>query len=101
MDIEMKNVKIYSPSKNVMQSGFANSTGWILEYSADNTANIEPVMGWTSSDNVLKQVKLKFPSSEAAIAFAKKHGWKYILFPKYVKNIKPKNYSDNFKYKEL
>ena len=94
----MKNVKIYNPVRNVMQSGLSKSEGWILEYESENVRKVDPLMGWTSSDDTLKQVKLDFRSSEGAIAFAKKNNWEYTLLANHTRRVKPKNYSDNFKY---
>ncbi len=95
----MNDVKIYKPSKNVMQSGHANTLGWIIEYEPKSRHNnIEPLMGWTSSSDTLSQIKLNFPSRAEAIAFAQKHGWAYSLMPEHRRRIKPRSYSDNFKY---
>jgi len=94
----MKNVKIYKPSKNVMQSGRAKLSNWVLEYEAESTRKVEPLMGWTSSEDTLNQVKLDFPSRADAIAFAQKHDLGYTLLPEHIRKVKPRNYSDNFKY---
>lgn len=37
-------------------------------------------MGWVSSDDVLRSVKIKFPDRESAITFAESQGWQYQLF---------------------
>ena len=90
-------VTIYKPAKNAMQSGRAKTDMWVLEYQSDSDRFVEPLMGWTSSDSTLNQVKLEFYTSDDAIAFADNKGWGYTLIPENSRKLKPKNYSDAFK----
>ncbi len=90
-------VRIYKHCKSVIQSGFAKTNGWILEYKTTSARDIEPLMGWTSSEDTLNQVRLNFDSKDDAVAFAEKNGWGYDIAAEKVRNIKPKNYSDAFK----
>ncbi len=82
-----------------MQSGLAKSGGWLIEYDVQSARAPEALMGWVSSEDTLNQVRLKFPTQEAAIAHAEKEGWEYVVVPSHQKNIKPRNYGDNFKYR--
>lgn len=91
-------VKIYRPSKTAMQSGRAGLNSWVMEYELSSSRKAEPLMGWTTSSDTLNQVKLEFASSEDAVAYAEKKGWSYSVLPEKVRRIKPRNYSDNFKY---
>ena len=43
--------RIYKPAKTAMQSGVARTKRWILEYAPENARQIDPLMGWTSSDD--------------------------------------------------
>lgn len=92
------NVKIYQPSKNVMQSGRAKTQSWILEYEPETPRTPEPLMGWTSSGDTLGQVRLKFRTRKDAESFAKEKGWDYTVLPAHKRQLKPRNYTDNFKY---
>ncbi len=91
-------VKIYRPAKNAMQSGRSGREIWLLETLDKGEASVEPLMGWTESDNTQKQVRLEFNSSDDAAAFAKANGWNYIVMPDNRRQVKPRNYGDNFKY---
>lgn len=91
-------VRIYKPSKNAMQSGRAGLSDWILEYETTSDRKAEPLMGWTSSGDTLNQVRLKFKTSEDAVAYAEDKGWAYDLGPERVRDVIPKNYTDNFKF---
>ena len=78
-----------------MQSGFAKSNKWILEFiTKDPTKN--PLMGWESSSDTLTELKLEFSSKELAINYAKKNKISFDLIePKKRKTVK-KSYADNF-----
>ncbi len=91
-------VKIYKPSKTAMQSGFAKTEQWILEYIPETRRGPESLMGWTASGDTLNQVKLKFDSKDQAIAFAESKGWQYLISKPKTRIVRPRNYGDNFKY---
>jgi hypothetical protein len=55
-------------------------------------------MGWTASEDTLNQVQLKFDSCDEAIAFAEKKGWSYTVAKAQKRKVRPRNYSDNFRY---
>ncbi len=91
-------VRIYRPSKTAMQSGRSKSQQWVLEYELESPRRPEPLMGWTSSEDTLNQVRLNFDSPEDALAFAQKKGWDYTLEPFHLQETRPRNYGDNFRY---
>ena len=95
-------VRIYQPTKNTMQSGRAKGQDWLLE--AD-TAQVrrkpEPLMGWTSADNTVQELRMFFDTREDAIAFATKKGWAYSVQESHARIVTPRNYVDNFKYRPL
>jgi hypothetical protein len=62
--------KIFRPTRNAMQSGKANTKSWVLEFEAEHAQTIDPLMGWTSSPDTPRQVRLSFDTKEEAIAFA-------------------------------
>lgn len=94
----MTQVKIYKPAKTSMQSGHGKTDQWILEYIPTSGRIPEALMGWVSSADTLNQVKIKFDTQKAAIAFAKKHGFDYSVRTANERRVKPRNYGDNFKY---
>lgn len=91
-------VKIYKPSKNTMQSGRAALAGWLLENDEPIDGAPENLMGWSGASSTYGQVKLKFESLDDAKAFAERKGWDYTVLPEKNRQLKPRNYSDNFKY---
>ncbi|MBC8338741.1 MAG: ETC complex I subunit [Alphaproteobacteria bacterium] len=94
----MSDVRIYRPSKTAMQSGRAHVQRWVLEFEPGGPKQTDPLMGWIGSEDTRGQVRLKFDSKEAAIAFAKKNGLTARVHEPKKRRIQPKNYADNFSY---
>lgn len=92
-------VRIYSPPKNAMQSGRANTAAWVLEYELQSARQPEPLMGWVAAEDTLNQTRLKFKTKEEAVAFAEKEGFDYTVIEPHARKVKPQSYIDNFKYR--
>ena len=90
--------RIYQPAKNAMQSGKGRTKTWLLEYEPVSPRGIDPLMGWTSSADMLSQVQLEFDSSGEAIAYAQTRGIAFDLFEPHRPTPKPKAYADNFRF---
>jgi NADH dehydrogenase len=90
--------RIYQPARTAMQSGTARTHHWVLEYMPAAPREIDPLMGWTSSSDTQSQVRLRFPTREAAEAYARAHGIDAVTeLPKTRRpNIRPGGYGDNF-----
>jgi hypothetical protein len=89
--------RIYQPAKTAMSSGRAKTHRWVLEYEPERARSIEPLMGYTSSDDMNSQIRLSFETKEAAIDYAKRNGIAYqVSEPK--KHVRAAiSYSDNFR----
>ena len=94
-------VRIFRPAKTAMQSGTANAKRWLLEFEPDAPRVIEPVMGWTSSGDTERQVRMRFTSKDEAIAFAKKHGLEHRVSEPKRRTLRPRSYSDNFRHDRI
>jgi ETC complex I subunit conserved region len=90
--------RIYQPPKNAMQSGWAGTHEWVLEYEPSEPRVPDPLMGWIGSSDTLAQVVLRFATREEAEAYAEKHGIAYDVELPTARSIKPKAYADNFRY---
>ena len=91
----MKKARIYIPSKTAMQSGRGKQKNWILEFETRDP-NDNVLMGWESSDDTLKEVKLKFSSKENAIEYANSNDIVHTVIEPKQKNFVIKSYEDNF-----
>ena len=96
--MDMLKVRIYQPARSSMTSGLAKTRQWVLEYEPVTKRTPEPLMGWSQSMDTYNQIRLKFPTKQAAIAHAEKQGWNYVVQVDKTKIVKPRSYMDNFKY---
>jgi hypothetical protein len=94
----MAQARIYRPAKSAMQSGGAKSRKWVLEYEPASRRDPDPLMGWSSAQDTLNEVQLRFDTLDEATAFATKHGLEYTLAPPNERTPKAKSYADNFRY---
>ena len=90
--------RIYQPARNAMSSGLGKTKVWVLEYAPDGPRDIDPLMGWTGSDDTQSQVKLKFDTKEAALDFAKDKGIEAVVHDpqKRAPNVRQGGYGENF-----
>lgn len=90
--------RIYQPARNAMQSGTARQHSWVLDFDPAEAREIDPLMGWTSSADTQRQVRLRFESREKAEAYAKSHGIEYVVLPpqRRAPNIRTRGYGENF-----
>ena len=97
----MANVRIYKPARNAMQSGRANTKEWVLEFERQTPRTRDPLMGWTSSTDTRRQLKLEFDTLDDAVAYAQRAGLAYQVEQPAPSLLKPKSYADNFRYDRL
>jgi ETC complex I subunit-like protein len=90
--------RIYKPAKTAMQSGRAKMKEWVLEYEPATPREIDPLMGWTSSNDMLSQVRLFFETKEEAVDYAQKNGIPFRVFEPQPRAFIKKSYADNFKF---
>jgi NADH dehydrogenase len=90
--------RIYQPARTAMQSGTAKTHQWVLEFAPASGREVDPLMGWTSSGDTQTQVRLRFDSREAALAYAAEKGIEVdVQDPKPRRaNIRPRGYGENF-----
>ena len=78
-----------------MQSGRGKLKEWCLEFETKDTF-VNPLMGWESSNDTIGEVKLKFPTKEKAIEYAKANNIDYTIIEPKKKEFVIKSYADNF-----
>ena len=81
-----------------MSSGTAKTKKWVLQFVNDKPREIDPLMGWTSSDETQSQVTLRFDSKEEAVEYAQENGIEAVVTePKTrARNIRQGGYGENF-----
>jgi hypothetical protein len=89
--------RITELERKTTQSGKANSGSWLLEFEREAAMRPDPLTGWNGSCDTKPQVRLNFPTKEAAIAYAKRHALDYHLVPANPTKLKIQAYADNFR----
>ena len=98
MSLVRTSARIFLPPRSAMQSGRANTHEWVLEFTPAGRSRLDPLTGWIGSGETTKQVRLRFPTREEAVAYAQLQGIAYeIEEPARARPIKPKVYADNFR----
>jgi hypothetical protein len=93
--------RIFKPGKTAMQSGRAGTQKWVLEFAPSSRREIDPLMGWTSSDDTRRQLRLNFDTREEAVAYAEREGIAYIVEEPRARKVQPKAYADNFRFDRI
>ena len=90
--------RIYQPAKTAMQSGTAKAKGWVLEFAPATAREVDPLMGWTSSDDMDSQVHLRFDTREAAEDYARERGIDFDVIETQTRrfNVRAGGYGENF-----
>ncbi|CAI5437679.1 unnamed protein product [Caenorhabditis angaria] len=94
---EARTARIFRPAREATQSPWGNTKLWRIEL--DNRQRWEnPLMGWSGTADPLSNVSmdLKFATKEDAIAFCEKNRWEFDIEEPHERQIKPKNYGQNF-----
>jgi hypothetical protein len=89
--------RIYRPARTAMSSGGAKTRRWVLEFEPERPKTIEPLMGYTSSDDMRSQVRLEFDTKEEAIAYARRNGVPFRVSEPREARRATVAYSDNFR----
>ena len=89
--------RISELDRKTTQSGKANAGRWLLEFERQQPLRPDPLTGWNGSGDTNPQVRMHFPTSEAAIAYCDKLGLKYHIVPAAPVRLKIQAYADNFR----
>ena len=89
--------RIFQRSTNAMQSGKARADQWVLQFESDRGQRPDPLTGWAGGAETQAQVRLSFPTLEAAQAYAAREGIEFHLVPAAEPKLKLQAYADNFR----
>lgn len=93
--------RIFKPAKTAMQSGRARTQAWVLQFEQEAPRSLEPLMGYTSSADMKQQLRLTFPTKEAAIEYAERNRIPYTVSEPHEPKRRSVAYSDNFRYNRI
>ena len=89
--------RILEADRRTTQSGRAAAAPWTLEFERSEPQRPDPLTGWNGSGDTRTQVRLGFPTLEAAIEYCRKHGLEHHIVPAARPRLKIQAYSDNFR----
>ncbi|MEP9358661.1 NADH dehydrogenase ubiquinone Fe-S protein 4 [Sphingomonas sp. KR3-1] len=92
-----KTARIYQQPKNAMQSGRARTTAWILEFEPVRQQQADPLTGWAGGDATATQLRMTFPTLEAATGYAEREGVAFHVVAAPERKLKLQAYADNFR----
>lgn len=93
----MATARIFQRPKNALQSGRYRTDSWVLEFEPAEAKQPDPLTGWAGSGDTRDQVRLTFPSSAAAVAYAEREGLAFTVIAAPVRKLKLQAYADNFR----
>lgn len=93
----MPTARIFQRPKNAMQSGKARTHRWSVEFEPAEAKKPDPLTGWAGSGDTREQVRLSFPTCEAAVAHCEREGWDHVVVPAPTQTLKLQAYADNFR----
>lgn len=90
--------RIYKPARTAMSSGAAKTHDWVLEFAPVSAREVDPLMGWTSSDDMQSQVRLQFSTKEAAVDYAADKGIEAVVSEPHSRKpiLRAGGYGENF-----
>lgn len=89
--------RISEIERKTTQSGKAHAGRWLLEFERHQGLRPDPLTGWNGSGDTRTQVRMTFPTKDAAIAYCDRHGLQYHLVPAPPVRLKIQAYADNFR----
>jgi hypothetical protein len=95
-DAVAMDARIYKPAKPATQSGRFKTRLWVVEHEPKSRQEADRLIGWVGSDDTENQVRLHFPTREAAIAYCDRNGLSYQISDPHARIVRPKSYADNF-----
>lgn len=94
--METRHARIFQPAKQSTSSGRYKTRSWVLEAEPRIRPEADRLMGWVGLADMDQQVRLPFPTREAAVAYCERNGLTYTLSEPMQQVVKPKSYAENF-----
>jgi hypothetical protein len=93
----MPSARIFQQGTSATQSGQARRNSWILEREPELARRADPLMGWVGGGDTDTQVRLSFPTLDAARAYAERQGLTVDVVPAPPVRLILQSYAENFR----
>ncbi len=88
--------RLFSPARATTSSAPRLRERWVLEFEPTRRPEPDRLIGWVGGGDPLEQVRLEFPSREAALAYAERYGLACEVREPHRRGVTPKPYAENF-----
>ena len=88
--------RLSCPGPSVTSSAPRLRERWVLEFEPTRRQEPDPLIGWIGGADPLAQVRLEFPTREAALAYAERHGLACEVSEPHRRRTVPRSYAENF-----
>jgi hypothetical protein len=95
-ELAVAEARISRRSAEPVQSGRAHADEWIVEFEPAIRPDVDPLMGWLSSCDVLQQVRMSFPDLQSAESYCRREGLAYTVVIPHKGKRRPRSYAENF-----
>lgn len=92
----MADARIHQVTRSSTQSGKARMGAWLLDLVPATPQRNDPLTGWVGSAETTRQVRLSFPTREAAVAYAEANALTFEIAEAKPRRIAYQAYADNF-----
>lgn len=89
--------RISETERKTTQSGKAKAGAWLLEFEREMPLRPDPLTGWNGSGDTRTQVRLRFETKDAAIAYCDRHGLAHHVVDAQPVKLRLQAYADNFR----
>lgn len=93
----MPTARIIEEVRKTTQSGKAQAGRWLLMFEREQKMRPDPLTGWAGSGDTATQVRLTFPTLEAAQRYCDERGIDHHVVKAPPHRLKIQAYADNFK----
>lgn len=93
----MADVRIYNMGSLSPQQGKYGADDWYLEFEPREGLRPDPLMGWAGSSDTERQVRLRFPTLERALAYCQRENLVPHVVPRPKVRLLLQSYADNFR----
>jgi len=93
----MARARIFQRGTMATQSGRRRAEEWVLEFEPKAGKRPDPLMGWAGGGGTEEQVRLSFPSREAALSYAARHGIEAEVLAPRPHRLQIRSYAQNFR----
>jgi hypothetical protein len=88
--------RLFCPAPRPTSSAPQRRERWVLAFEPTRRQEPDRLIGWIGGSDPLDQVRLEFPSKEAALAYAERYGLVCEVSEPHRRRIVPRSYAENF-----